>query len=162
MKKLIINDGERVIPYVDQAIGGREHLPLDSFCIGITDDTGELQGGVVYTSFDGVGVTLHSAGKTRMWLNRMFLKAVFSYPFYQLKCRRLTTIVRADNPHASVVAEKAGFTIQEFSDMLNGRRLIRAVDIASIINALKDVGVDANYLFMIDSNDIYSAGQKGE
>lgn len=109
MKRLIINDGERVIPYVDQAIGGREHLPLDSFCIGITDDTGELQGGVVYTSFDGVGVTLHSAGKTRMWLNRMFLKAVFSYPFCQLKCRRLTTIVRADNPHASVVAEKAGF-----------------------------------------------------
>lgn len=46
--------------------------------------------------------------------------------------------------------------------MLNGRRLMRAVDIASIINALKDVGVDANYLFMVNPNEIYSAGQKGE
>lgn len=112
MKRLIIADGERVIPYVDKQIGGREHLPLDSFCLGMTDDDGELQGGVVFTNFDGVGVTLHSAGKTRMWLNRMFLKAIFSYPFKQLKCRRLTTIVRADNPHAKLVAEKAGFKLE--------------------------------------------------
>ena len=112
MKRLIIADGERVIPYVDQAIGGREHLPLDSFCIGVVDDNDELQGGVVFTSFDGVGVTLHSAGKNRMWLNRMFLKAVFSYPFKQLKCKRLSTLVRADNPHAAVIAEKAGFTLE--------------------------------------------------
>ena len=112
MKKLIIADSERVIPYVDRQIGGREHLPMDSFCIGIAAEDGSLVGGVVYTSFDGVGVTLHSAGTSRMWLNRMFLKAVFSYPFKQLKCRRLTTIVRADNPHASVVAEKAGFKLE--------------------------------------------------
>ena len=112
MKRLIIADGERVIPYVDQAIGGREHLPLDSFCIGVVDDNDELQGGVVFTSFDGVGVTLHSAGKNRMWLNRMFLKAVFSYPFKQLKCKRLSTLVRADNPNAAVIAEKAGFTLE--------------------------------------------------
>lgn len=112
MKRLIIADGERVIPYVDQAIGGREHLPLDSFCIGVVNENDELQGGVVFTSFDGVGVTLHSAGKNRMWLNRMFLKAVFSYPFKQLKCKRLSTLVRADNPHAAVIAEKAGFTLE--------------------------------------------------
>lgn len=49
----------------------------------------------------------------------------------------------------SSVAEKAGFTAQEFSDMLNGRRLIRAVDIASIVNVLQDFGVDANDLFGI-------------
>ena len=112
MKKLIINDGERVVPYIDERIGGREHLPLDSFCIGITDEAGTLQGGVVFTSFDGVGITLHSAGETRMWLNRTFLRTVFSYPFKQLRCRRLTTIVRADNPHASRVAEKAGFKLE--------------------------------------------------
>ena len=43
--------------------------------------------------------------------------------------------------------------------MLNGRRLMRAVDIASIISALRGVGVDANYLFMVDSAEIYE-GQK--
>ena len=48
------------------------------------------------------------------------------------------------------VAEKAGFEAQAFSDMLNGRRIMRAVDIASIINVMGEFGVDANYLFGIE------------
>ncbi|WP_289301636.1 helix-turn-helix domain-containing protein [Sporofaciens musculi] len=47
----------------------------------------------------------------------------------------------------SAIAQKSGFTNQEFSDMLNGRRLMRAIDISNIINALD--GVDANILFGI-------------
>lgn len=75
---------------------------------------------------------------------------------------RVREIIKEKGLKQTAVAKKSGFTIQEFNDMLNGRRLMRAVDIASIINALKDVGVDANYLFMVNPNEIYSAGQKGE
>lgn len=49
------------------------------------------------------------------------------------------------------VAQKAGFTSQEFSDMLNGRRLIKACDVPKIADAL---GVEAG--------EIYEAGKKGE
>ena len=49
------------------------------------------------------------------------------------------------------VAERAGFTPQELSDMLNGRRLIKACDVPKLANAL---GVDAG--------DIYEAGKRGE
>lgn len=49
------------------------------------------------------------------------------------------------------VAEKAGYTKQELSDMVNGRRLIKACDILRISMAL---GVTAN--------DIYAAGAKAE
>lgn len=49
------------------------------------------------------------------------------------------------------VAKKAGFTPQELSDMLNGRRLIKACEIPRIAEAL---GVSVN--------DVYSAGEKGE
>lgn len=49
------------------------------------------------------------------------------------------------------IAQKAGFTSQEFSDMLNGRRLIKACDVPKIADAL---GVEAG--------DIYEAGKKGE
>ena len=49
------------------------------------------------------------------------------------------------------VAQKAGFTSQELSDMLNGRRLIKACDVPKLATAL---GVDAG--------DIYEAGKKGE
>ena len=44
------------------------------------------------------------------------------------------------------VAEKAVFSKQQFSDMLNGRRIMRAFDIMNIIIALN---VDANDLFGI-------------
>jgi transcriptional regulator with XRE-family HTH domain len=51
----------------------------------------------------------------------------------------------------SALAQKAGFTAQELNDMLNGRRLMRAVDIANIIDALD--GVDANALFGMRGGD---------
>lgn len=47
----------------------------------------------------------------------------------------------------TALAEKAGYSPQELNDMLNGRRLMRAVDIAAILNVVKEVGVDANDLF---------------
>ena len=75
---------------------------------------------------------------------------------------RVREIIKEKGLKQTALAEKAGFSAQEFSDMLNGRRLMRAVDIASIINALSGVGVDANYLFMIEPVEIYEAGEKGE
>jgi transcriptional regulator with XRE-family HTH domain len=60
---------------------------------------------------------------------------------------RVKEVIREKGFKQTVLAKRAGFTPQEFSDMLNGRRLMRAVDIAAIINVLKDIGVDANYLF---------------
>lgn len=49
------------------------------------------------------------------------------------------------------VAQKAGFTSQELSDMINGRRLIKACDVPRLATAL---GVEAG--------DIYTAGMRGE
>lgn len=49
------------------------------------------------------------------------------------------------------VAESAGYTPQELSDMLNGRRLIKACDIPRIAKAL---GVEINYLFGIEKRSV--------
>lgn len=49
------------------------------------------------------------------------------------------------------IAEKAGYTAQELSDMLNGRRIIKACDIPRLARAL---GVKAD--------EIYSAGMESE
>lgn len=49
----------------------------------------------------------------------------------------------------STIAANSGFTAQELSDMLNGRRLIRVVDIEAILNTLQKYQVDANELFGI-------------
>ncbi|MEY8379204.1 helix-turn-helix transcriptional regulator [Lachnospiraceae bacterium 56-18] len=48
------------------------------------------------------------------------------------------------------VAKKAGFTSQEFSDMLNGRRLIKACDIPKFAKALN-----------VKLDDIYAIGMRG-
>lgn len=44
------------------------------------------------------------------------------------------------------IAERAGFTASEFSNMLNGRKLLRAEYIPKIASAL---GVDLNKIFNI-------------
>lgn len=49
------------------------------------------------------------------------------------------------------VAEKAGFTPQELSDMLNGRRLIKACDVPKLAFAME-----------VKEGEIYSAGKRGE
>lgn len=49
------------------------------------------------------------------------------------------------------VAEKAGLKPQELSDMLNGRKLIKACDILKISQALE-----------VTANDIYEAGSRKE
>lgn len=43
------------------------------------------------------------------------------------------------------IAEKAGYTAQELSDMLNGRKIIKMCDVPRLANAL-GVEIDAIYL----------------
>ena len=47
------------------------------------------------------------------------------------------------------VAERAGFTPQELSDMLNGRRLIKACDVPKLAFAME-----------VKEGEIYSAGKE--
>lgn len=49
-----------------------------------------------------------------------------------------------------VVAERAGYSSQQFSDMLNGRKIIRPLDTKAIAIALE---VDANELFKVDGRE---------
>ena len=61
--------------------------------------------------------------------------------------KKLKIIIAQKGLKNLYVAESAGYTPQELSDMLNGRRLIKACDIPRIAKAL---GVEINYLFGIE------------
>lgn len=57
--------------------------------IGFTDDTGQLEAGVVYHNWQpecGV-IELSAASINRTWLNRQRLKQIFAFPFDQIECR---------------------------------------------------------------------------
>lgn len=60
-------------------------------------------------------------------------------------------LIRQKGLKQKYVADKAGYTTQEFSDMMNGRKIIKLCDIPRIATVL---GVKAD--------DIYEAGKKGE
>lgn len=53
-------------------------------------------------------------------------------------------IIREKCLKQSAIAKKAGYTKQQFNSMLNGRKIIKDTDVATIAEAL---GVDANELF---------------
>lgn len=63
-------------------------------------------------------------------------------------------IIKDKNLKQSAIAKDAGYTTQELNDMLNGRRIMRAVDIASVLAVLKAVGVDANALFAAAEQEV--------
>ncbi len=62
----------------------------------------------------------------------------------------ITRIVRDYGLKRGAVAERAGYTKQQFSDMLNGRKIIKPCDVLAIANAL---GVEVGELFAEASAD---------
>ena len=51
------------------------------------------------------------------------------------------------------IANRAGYTAQELNDMLNGRRIMRAADISSILKVIREFGIDANCLYGIEKGE---------
>ena len=80
--------------------------------IGLERD-GELIGGTVYESFNGVNILMHCAGTPGTnWMTRTFLIACFRYPFVQLGCSRVTAFVEAKNTAACKLDEHLGFKLE--------------------------------------------------
>ena len=69
------------------------------------------------------------------------------YPGYEDIISNIKTIIRDKGMKQCIVAERAGFTPQDFSNILNERRkLLRAEYLPPIADALK---VDINDLFRL-------------
>ena len=63
---------------------------------------------------------------------------------------RLKEFLKKKGIKQSVIAINSGFTLQEFNDMLNGRRIMRISDFKAIVTALLPYGADADYLLGIE------------
>lgn len=68
---------------------------------------GYLQGGVVFTQHSGPNILMAAALDAP--LTRRFLRALFHYPFLQLKCERITVLIDDDNPKSIRLVEHVGF-----------------------------------------------------
>lgn len=63
----------------------------------------------------------------------------------------IVKIISSKGLKQSAVAKKAGYSKQQFSDMLNGRRIIRPLDTKAIAIALE---VDVNELFKVSEQEV--------
>ncbi len=68
---------------------------------------GHLRGGVVFTQYSGANIVMACALEAP--LTRMFLRAMFIYPFLQLGCRRMTLLIDEDNKKSIRLVEHVGF-----------------------------------------------------
>jgi RimJ/RimL family protein N-acetyltransferase len=76
--------------------------------IGIVKD-GEIVCGVAFDGFNGSSIQIHVALKPGEKMTREWLRAVFDYPFNQLKVKKIIGIVDSGNPQALRFDKHIGF-----------------------------------------------------
>lgn len=80
--------------------------------IGVADDAGVLVAGCVYHGYSPrfAGLEMSIASSTPRWAQRGVIRALLSYPFLQLGCRRVTAVCPSDNARAIKFNLGIGFT----------------------------------------------------
>lgn len=108
MRRLVANEPQRVGAWIQEHGGG--FYRDGSACIGLESD-GELIAGVLYDYHNGASIYMHVASGVQHWLDRDFLRAVFWYPFVQLKCKVVIGLVPESNLKARRFDEHLGFKL---------------------------------------------------
>lgn len=74
---------------------------------------GEIVAGVAYANWNGPNIECHIASdKSRKWLTKQYLFAIFWYPFVQLDCRRITVCVGSGNKDSIRFVKHLGFQLE--------------------------------------------------
>lgn len=69
---------------------------------------GKPAGAVLFNNYRHPDIHVHWAGEPG-WLTKGHIKAIFDYPFNQLKCERVTALIDKANKASRVPVEKLGF-----------------------------------------------------
>jgi RimJ/RimL family protein N-acetyltransferase len=105
--KEIVGNHPDVIPWL------AHHTDSDLSTVGATLGLiceGEIVAAVLYDNYNGANIHATVAGIGKRWLTREYLRAIFHYPFNQLRVKRITAVI-ADGNHDSIkFAEHLGFT----------------------------------------------------
>lgn len=73
---------------------------------------GELVGVALYSRYNSINVEITIATTSPKWCSKQTLRAMFRYPFVQMKAKRMTAICRAGNARVRDIMARGGF-IQE-------------------------------------------------
>lgn len=87
-----------------QALVG--HMPFEVIRV---DRAGKPIGAVLYTNFRGYSIEISAAGESG-WLTRATIQGALAYPFIQLKCWTVFTLVNRTNTRSRELQRRLGFT----------------------------------------------------
>lgn len=74
---------------------------------------GEVLAGIVYSEKHGdYDIRASIATRGPGWATRGVMRALFDYPFEQVKVRRITCLIAAGNVKSQTLCEKMGFTLE--------------------------------------------------
>lgn len=104
---IVFDRPDEVGRWTCERLGGVWNPESDN-AIGI-ERNGSLIAGVVYDNFLGQSICMHVAAEGRHWLTREFLRAVFSFPFDQLRVHKVIGPVDSSNARACHLDEHLGF-----------------------------------------------------
>lgn len=80
--------------------------------IGILNGNDVLVGGVTYTQWNGANIVVDIAVEAKRWCTPDILYCLFSFPFEQLGCKRMTAPIAASNKRSIKFVEHLGFTLE--------------------------------------------------
>ena len=115
--------GQRVIDFVCKTNGTEPSFK--STAIGI-EKNGEIVGGIMYDNYFKSSIQCHMSAKpgVKVWGSKDFIRAGFSYPFEQLKVKKLLGFVSEENRKMCRLCEHLGFSCEHTIEQgFNGQPL---------------------------------------
>ena len=106
----MIVSGQKVVDWVMEG----ETLPTFGKIIGIgVEKEGKIVAGVIFSDYNGANICMHvRSDKSKKWLSREYLNAIFDYAFNVANVTRITGLVSEDNEEAQRFDEHVGFQLE--------------------------------------------------
>lgn len=99
--RLVFGQDARIAAFVTALVPHMD-TPREFQAIGVADDDGALVAGCLYHGYIPryAGLEISFAASSPRWAQRGVIRACLHYPIVQLGCRRVTTVIPADNARA--------------------------------------------------------------
>ena len=121
LKTIITNQHDRIGRWVCERTGGT-FSGVDAVCIGLECE-GNIIAGVIFDHYNGVSIAAHIAFEGK--LTKEFIRFGFSYPFNQLKVKKIIGLVEESNIKARKLDEHFGYILEtRIKDACNGGDLL--------------------------------------
>lgn len=98
-------------PWAWKLMGASCWSPEGRTALGYVED-GEPKWAMIYDHYEKNSIQMHVAGDHPKYWSRRALQAVFEYPFYQLRVKKVIGIVNSENTRALSIHLRLGWQME--------------------------------------------------